>query len=329
MNNVKVNSAEKRQLSPSGKEELYSKGIDSELEKQSKSDSEEDTENKHFRHNNFASGAVNRVVPANERVKDEPLYISLFHSTNDAQTLHQKDTNHIYNQKKNFADPKHRPSNGKGTYNKEQMEEGLHNRFSRRIHNKNENAINSASSEDMFKEANDHDISEIHQETGLNDVNRVWVHGFEETVADNEEKESNPYDTAHGRQNPFAYGYMPQDFEDEEESNDNRHMYDKDGGDENYDTTNDYAHKIQESLKSGGSNIGLQAVYQQQDDGVQRNLNQAKIKGDTRYYKRGNSSISSENGTKDNEETEYIIQSRIEGLKDRIKRKMTNDIDQN
>ncbi|XP_023725683.1 uncharacterized protein LOC111874419 isoform X2 [Cryptotermes secundus] len=138
LNNIKVNSANKRQLSPSTKEELYSKGIDSRLEKQSKSESEEDTENKHFRHNNFASVAVNLAFPANEQVKDEPLYISLYRSTSDAQTLHQKDTNHIYNQKQNFAYPKHRPSNGKVTYNKEQMEEGLrvHNRFSRRIHNK-------------------------------------------------------------------------------------------------------------------------------------------------------------------------------------------------
>jgi hypothetical protein len=335
LDNVKVNSADNGQLSPSGKEELYSKGKDSKWEKQSKSDSEDDTENKHLRHNNFASGAINLAVPANEQVKDEPLHISLYHSTNDPQALHQKNTNPIYNQKQNFAAPKHRPSNGKGSYNRDKydvrkkLEEGLPNRFSQRIHNENENAVNSAGTEDMFNKVNDPDKREIHRETGLNDDNGDWEHGFEDAVADNEEMESNPYDTIHNRQNPFAYEYMPQDFRDEEELKDNRHVYDKDGGDENYDTTYDYAHKIQDTLKSGGSNIGRQAICQHKDDGVQRNLNQAKIKDGTRYYKRGSSSTSSENGTEDDKETEYIIQSRTEHLKDRLKRKMASNMDQN
>jgi hypothetical protein len=332
LDNIKVNTADKMQLSPSRKEKLYSKETDSKWEKQSKCDSEVDTENKHFRHNIFVSGAINLDAPANEQVKDEPLHISLYHSTNDAQALHQRNTNPIYNQKENFAAPKHRPSNGEDTYNKDKydahkkMEEGLPNRFSRMIHNENEDAINSANTEDMFNKANDPDKSEIHQETGLSVGNGDWEHGFEETVADNEEMEGNPYDTMHDGQNPFAYEYMPQDFKDEEESDDKKHVYDKDGGDENYDTMYDYAHKIQETFKSGGSNMGQQAIYQQKVDGVQRNQNEAKIK-EGRRYKHGSSSTPYENGTEDDKETEYIIQSRIEDLKDRIKRKMASNMD--
>lgn len=297
--------------------------------------SEEDTENEHFRHNNFASGARNLAAPANEKVKDEPLHISLYHSTNDAQAIHLKNTNPFYNQKQNFAAPKYRQFNDQGAYNTDKydahkmMEERLPNRFRKMIHNKNEDAIKSASTGDMFSRANGPDI---HQETDLNDDNGEWEHGLEETLANNEEMESNPYDTINDQQNSFAHEYMPQDFKDEEESDDNRHAYDKDGGDENYDTTYDNAHKIQETLKSDGSNIGRHAIYQTEDDGVHQNFNQvaysAKMKDGTRYYKRSSSSTSSENETEDNKETENIIQSRIEDLKDRIRRKMNSNIDE-
>jgi hypothetical protein len=320
---------------------IVSQGDDaSELTRHQTSDtsSEEDTENKYFRHNNFASGARNLAAPANEKMKDEPLHISLYHSTNDAQAIHQKNTNPFYNQKQNFAAPKHRTFNDEGTYNKEKydahkmMEERLPNRSRQMIYNKNEDAIKSASIEDMFNKASDPDKREFHQETDLNYDNGDWEHGLEETLADNEEMEGNPHNTINDQQNPFAHEYTPQDFEDEEESDDNRHEYDKDGGDENYDTTYDNAHEIQETLMSDGSNIGRHAIYQQEDDGVQRNLNQvaysAKIKDGTRYYKRSSSSTSSENETEDDKETENIIQSRIEDLKDRIRRQMASNIDE-
>jgi hypothetical protein len=133
-----------------------------------------------------------------------------------------------------------------------------------------------------------------------------------------------------------AYKDKRQDSEEEEESSDNGQVYDEDGdeegddGDNDYDDIeNDYASKIQKTLKSDGSNTGLQAIYEREDDGVPTFLNQvpypANTKDGTRSYEHGSSSRSSENGTEDNERTENIIQSRIDHLKERIKREMARN----
>jgi hypothetical protein len=121
--------------------------------------------------------------------------------------------------------------------------------------------------------------------------------------------------------------------EEEEESFDNIHMHEdgEDGDDEEYgDIKSDYARKIQETgNESDGSNIGPQAIYRLKDDGVQRILNQvpysARFKDGTRSYTRGSSSRSSKNGSDDNERTENMIHTRIENLKDRIKREMARN----
>jgi hypothetical protein len=130
----------------------------------------------------------------------------------------------------------------------------------------------------------------------------------------------------------LTYEVNAQDAEEEEESDHNITVHNEDGedGDEEYDDIkNDYARKIQETRKSDGSNIGLQSIYQHKDDGVQRIRNQvpysARIKDGARSYTRGSISRSSENGADDNERTENIIQSRIERLKDSIKREMTRE----
>jgi hypothetical protein len=173
------------------------------------------------------------------------------------------------------------------------------------------------------------------QDRYLSTGNQFEEHGFEDTLADNEEMESSSDDTIYDRegQDSFAYEDMPQDSEDEEESDDNRHMYDEEDGDDggNGDIGNDYAPEIQETRMSDGSKTGLKDIYQQKDDGVQRVLNKvprpSKTEDGTRSYNRGSSSRSSESGTEDYERTQNIIQSRIDHLKDIIKRQMATNFD--
>jgi hypothetical protein len=180
---------------------------------------------------------------------------------------------------------------------------------------------------------------EINQKQGpyLSMGNQFEEYGLEGTVADNEEMENNTDDTIHDKevQNPYAYEDMPQDSEDEEISDDIRHMYGEDCGDgddeeeedDDDDIENDFAPEIQENLMSNGSNSGLQAIYPQKN-AVPRVLNQvpypAKTEYTTRCYKHGSSCKSSENGTENNERTQNIVQSRIDYLKDNIKRHMAN-----
>jgi hypothetical protein len=130
----------------------------------------------------------------------------------------------------------------------------------------------------------------------------------------------------------LMYEVNRQDAEEEEESDHNITVHNADGedDDEEYDDIkNGYDRKIQETDKSDGSNIGLQSIYQQKIDGVQRIRNQvpysARIKDGARSYTRGSNSRSFENGADDNERTENIIQSRIEHLKESIKREMTRE----
>jgi hypothetical protein len=241
--NRKVNPAYKKQLSPSRKAELHSQDKDSKWKEQSKSDSDEHNGNKHFRQkSNTVSDARNHAALANGEEKDEPLHITLYSCIGDTQALQQENSsNPIYNQKKNFAASKHRPSENKYTYNKEnydarkRMAERLPNRFSKMINNKNKATIKSASTQNMHNKINYPDKTKIHQEKDLSDDGAAEEHELEETLADNEEMENNLYDTLHDRQNPSAFEHIPQDSEDEEESSDNSHVYDKYGGDENYD----------------------------------------------------------------------------------------------
>ncbi|PNF41946.1 hypothetical protein B7P43_G14630, partial [Cryptotermes secundus] len=128
-----------------------------------------------------------------------------------------------------------------------------------------------------------------------------------------------------------AYKDKRQYSEEEEDPYGNKHMFGDDSGDsdEDYDDIDDYTSKIQKALKSDGSNIGLQEMYQQKDDSVQRYLDHvpypAKIKDDTRRYEHGSSYRSSENETEDNERTQNIIHSRIDHLKEMTKRGMANN----
>lgn len=129
-----------------------------------------------------------------------------------------------------------------------------------------------------------------------------------------------------------AYKDKRQYSEEEEDPYGNRHVFGDDSGDsdEDYDDIdNDYASKIQKTLKSDGSNIGLQESYQQKDDNVQRYLNHvpypARIKDDTKRYEHGSRYRSSENETEDNERTQNIIHSRIDHLKEMTKREMANN----
>lgn len=156
--------------------------------------------------------------------------------------------------------------------------------------------------------------------------NQFEEYGLEGAVADNEEIKKNPDVTIHDKegQNPYAYEDMLQESEDEEISDDIRHMYDDDygnGDEDDDDIENDFAPEIQETLKNDSSNSGLQAINQQKN-GVPRVLNQvpypAKTEDGTRYYKRGSSCKFSENGTENSERT------RIDYLKDNIKRRMAN-----
>jgi hypothetical protein len=126
-----------------------------------------------------------------------------------------------------------------------------------------------------------------------------------------------------------AYKEKPQDSEEEEDSYGYRHVIGDDNGDgdEDYDDIdNDYASKIQKTLKNDGNNIGPQEIYQQQDDSIQRHLNHvpypAKIKDGTISYEHGSISRSSENETEDNEGIQNMIHSRINHLKESIKREM-------
>jgi hypothetical protein len=168
---------------------------------------------------------------------------------------------------------------------------------------------------------------------------------------------SNPINS---REDIFAYKDKPQDFEEEEDSYGNRQAFGDDSGDgdedyddidndyastiqktlmsddsgdgdEDYDDIdNDYASTIKKTLKSDGKSIGLQEIYQQKDDSVQRYFNHvpypANFKGGTRNYKHGHSSRSSEDGTEESERTQNIIQSRIGPLKESIKREMPRNI---
>jgi hypothetical protein len=136
---------------------------------------------------------------------------------------------------------------------------------------------------------------------------------------------SNPLSS--GKDTP-AYKEKPQDSEEEEDSYGYRHVFvdDNGDGDEDYDDIdNDYASKIQKTLKSDGNKIGLQEIYQQKDDSVNHIPYPAKIKDDTRSYEHSSSSRSSENETEDNDRTQNIIQSRIEHLKESTKREMANN----
>jgi hypothetical protein len=232
--NRKVNSAYKRQLSPSRKAELHSQHIGYKWKEQSKS---ADTRNRHFRQSNTVLDARNQSASANEEVKDEPLHITLYSSIDDTQALQQKNSNPIYNLKQNFAASEHRPSDKRGTNNKEnydarkRMAERLPNRFSKMEYTKSEDAIKSANTKNMHNKINCPCKTKIHQENNLNDDSTDGEHGLEKTLEDNEEMENNLYDTLHDRQNPSAYEDMSQDYEDEEESDDNSHVYDKYGGD--------------------------------------------------------------------------------------------------
>jgi hypothetical protein len=170
---------------------------------------------------------------------------------------------------------------------------------------------------------------------------------------------SNPFNY---REDILAYKDKPQDFKEEEDSYGNRQEFGDDSGDEDYDDIdndyanniensekktlksddsgdgdedyddidNDYASKIKKALKSDGNSIGLQEIYQQKDDSVQKYLNHvpypANIKDGTISYEHGHSSRYSENGTEENERTQNIIQSRIDHLKERIKREMARNI---
>jgi hypothetical protein len=71
-------------------EALHSKEIDSKGEMESKPDSEEDTENRGFRHSSTASDERNLAVSANgtELVKDEPLHMLLNQGTYNSQALY-------------------------------------------------------------------------------------------------------------------------------------------------------------------------------------------------------------------------------------------------
>jgi hypothetical protein len=132
----------------------------------------------------------------------------------------------------------------------------------------------------------------------------------------------------------LAYEVKRQDAEEEEEEEEDHNITvnNKDGedGDEEYDgIKNDYARKIKETRRNHSSNIGLQSIDQQKDDVVKRIRNQvpysARINNDARSYTHGSSSRYSENEKDDNERSENIIQSRIEHLKDSIKREMTRE----
>jgi hypothetical protein len=158
--------------------------------------------------------------------------------------------------------------------------------------------------------------------------NQLEEYGLEGTLADNEEMEGNPDDIREKEgQNPYAYEDIPHKSENEEISDDNRYMFDEDSGDDNGDddVENDFAPEIHETLTNDGSNTGMQAIYEQKD-GVQSVLNRvpypAKTEDGTRSYKSGRISRFSENGPKNCDWTQYIIQSRIDHLKDNIKRQM-------
>jgi hypothetical protein len=129
-----------------------------------------------------------------------------------------------------------------------------------------------------------------------------------------------------------TYKDKRQDSDEEEVSYGYKHVFGGDSGDddEDYDDIdNDYASKIQKTLKSDGNNIGLQEIYQQKDDSLHSYLNHvpypAKIKDDTRSYEHERSYRSSENETEDNERIQNIIQSRIDHLKESTKREMANN----
>jgi hypothetical protein len=118
--------------------------------------------------------------------------------------------------------------------------------------------------------------------------------------------------------------------QDEEEESDDSITVQNEDGDEGYDDMeNDYARKIKETRRIHGSNRGLQSTDHHKAGVVQRIRNQvpyyARINNDARSYTRGSSSRYSENEADDNERTENIIQSRIEHLKDSIKREMTRE----
>lgn len=123
-----------------------------------------------------------------------------------------------------------------------------------------------------------------------------------------------------------AYKDKRQYSEEEGDPFGNRHVFGDDSGDEDYDDIdNDYASKIQKTLKNDGSNIGLQEIYRQKDDSMNHVPYPAKIKDDTRRYDHGSSYRSSENETEDNERTQNIIHSRIDNLKEMTKRMMANN----
>jgi hypothetical protein len=140
---------------------------------------------------------------------------------------------------------------------------------------------------------------------------------------------SNPLNS---EEDTLTYEVKRQDAEEEEESDHNKTVHDEDGedGDEKYDDIkNDYARKIKETRRIHGSNTGLQSIYQQKNDRVQKIRNQvpysARINNGARSYIRGSSSRYSENETNENERRKNIIHSRIEHLKNSIKREMTEE----
>jgi hypothetical protein len=94
--------------------------------------------------------------------------------------------------------------------------------------------------------------------------NQLEEYGHEGALADNEEMESNPDGNMYDKegQNPYAYEDMPHNSENEEISDDNRHMYDEDSGDGDGDDDieNDFAPEIYETLKNDDSNTGMRFI---------------------------------------------------------------------
>jgi hypothetical protein len=190
--NRKVNSAYKRQLSPSRKAKLHSRDKVSKRKGRSKSDSDEHTGNKHFRQRS------NTVPDArNGEKKDEPLHITLYSSVRDRQVPQQENCSLTCNQKKNLTASEHRPSDNEENYDaRKRISERLPKSFSKRINNKNRAMIKSASTENTRNKIN-YRKTKIHQEKYLNDDGADEEHELEERLVDNEEMESDLYDTLH------------------------------------------------------------------------------------------------------------------------------------
>jgi hypothetical protein len=162
-----------------------------------------------------------------------------------------------------------------------------------------------------------------------NQFEEHWIKG---TIVDNGGRESNPDENMYDKDGQNAVEDIPQDPEGRKVLDDNKYIYDEgyDDAEDNGVILNDFGPEGQESVKSDASNRGHQAIYQQKYS-VRRVPIQGAIlakAGDrSRSYGSGSGSRSPERWSEDEERTRNRIQSRIDQLKAKAKRRMARKFD--